>query len=81
MSLIEIHNELFKEISYELFNELMVNVGLPFRTENRGIERDYETVRTFEDGHRLIKFRGRELPVYCLGNKTFEGVSIGKVVA
>ena len=70
-----------KKIDYEFFNKLMVNVGLPFRSENRGVERDYETVKTFQDGHRLIRFRGRELPVYCLGNKTFYGVAIGEVVA
>lgn len=68
-----------KKMSYERFNRLCISLGIRYREEHRGVEPDFEVVKTFENGDRLIKFRNRELPVYCLGDKTFEGVKVLEV--
>ena len=70
-------------ISYAAFNRWCVNCGIGFRAEHARAERDFELIREFEDtdGHRLITFANREFPVYCMGNKTFDGVDVVKVVA
>lgn len=73
--------EVKKPMSYARFNRLCINLGIRYREEHRKVKGDFKIVKEFGNSNRLIKFKHSELPVYCLGAKTFDGVKILEVMA
>ena len=73
--------DLKKTISYARFNRLCINLGIRYREQHRKVVGDFAIVKTFEAGHKLVKFQNRKFPVYCMCDKTFDGVKILEVVA